>query len=225
VAVNQADKGYHKVPKTRLPAFAYVLSLREPAPFSRAINGIVRGAALLVGFQVRLKLVEEKHGPYTITGYRFPEDAKVRQDTNDIRFNFTPCFVTVGDQFVVSSTFELARELVDLLQEEKRAGKKGSPDQTVEKAYAAGAVELLGIFRDQIRTQLILGQALSPEEARAQTQAMIDWVGRLGVFSATVRYGQHHVEYNTELRLSGTSAAAQKAQPEARRLIGGRKNK
>ena len=40
-----------------------------------------------------LKLVEEKHGDLTLVGYRFPEDVPLRGDTNDLRFNFSPCFV------------------------------------------------------------------------------------------------------------------------------------
>jgi hypothetical protein len=217
VAVNQATSVYHRAPKTRIPAFAYVLSLREPARFGRAINAILRGAAFLFGFQYKLKMVEEKHGGYTIVSYRFAEDAKVPQDQGGFRFNFSPCFVTVGDQFLASSTIELGREMVDVLQQEKQSGKKGSPDQTQEHVYAAGAAELLGIFKDQIRTQLILGQALSPEEARAQTKALLDWVGRLGVLSANVRYAPDHVEYNTRLRWSGSGDVQ-------RVLHGGRSN-
>jgi hypothetical protein len=224
VAVNQSTSVYHTAPKSRIPAFAYVLSLREPARFNRAVNAILRGAAFLVGFQYRLKLVEEKHGAYTIVGYRFPENAKLPQDTNNLRFNFSPCFVTVGDQFLASSTIELGRQMVDLLQQEKQAGRKGSPDQTQERVYAAGAADALGIFRDQIRTRFVLGQALSPQEARAQAQAALDWVGRLGVLAANVRYGKHHVEYNTRLRFAGNEPAVQSAGKEQRRLRGGRSN-
>ncbi|HEV3258750.1 MAG TPA: hypothetical protein VG013_17905 [Gemmataceae bacterium] len=64
--------------------------------------------------------MEETHGDFKIIGYRFPEDASLPADVNNIRFNFSPCFVTVGDQFVACSTLELGHQLVDLLYREMK---------------------------------------------------------------------------------------------------------
>ena len=49
------------------------------------------------------------------------EDAPFKADVNDLRFNFTPSFTRVGNQFVVASTVELCRDLVDELQKEAKA--------------------------------------------------------------------------------------------------------
>src|SRR5207247_1373713 len=78
-------------------------------------------------FPVKLKLVEEKHAGCVIVGYRFLEDAPLKQDVNDIRFNFSPCFARAGNQFVFCSTLELCRELVDILQKESKSPGAGSP--------------------------------------------------------------------------------------------------
>src|SRR5262249_48185635 len=116
VVVNQPKaSGYAKQPEQRLPAFALVVSLREPERFAKSLNTLLRGAGFLAGTQVKLKMEEVKHGDATIVGYRFAEDENLKGDENYLRFNYSPAFVRVGDQFVMSSTIDLAKELVDLL--------------------------------------------------------------------------------------------------------------
>src|SRR5262249_45205997 len=47
-------------------------------------------------------------------------DGKGAEDYS-LRYNYSPCFVTVGDHFIASSTLELCHELVDLLQKEGKS--------------------------------------------------------------------------------------------------------
>jgi hypothetical protein len=104
VVANQSKPGYKTSPKQPIPAFAFVVEMKEPEAFGKSMDTILRGVALLVGSQAKLKLAEEKHGDYTLVGYRFPEDTPLKGDNSDIRFNFSPCFVAVGNQFVAAST-------------------------------------------------------------------------------------------------------------------------
>lgn len=202
VVANQGRPGYQTVPPQRIPAFAYVVALREPEPFARSMEAILRGAALLAGTQVKLKLVEEPHGDHTIVGYRFPEDAKLRFNDNNFRFNFSPCFVTVGDRFVASSTLELCHELVDLLEKEAREkAQKGSPATVRTQFYAAGGAELLRSIEDQLLTQTILNQALSPKDARRQVQALIELVHRLGALQIEAQYEAQDLRYDVRLKM------------------------
>ena len=106
VAAHQTKNGYKTTPKISIPSFALVWELRQPEEFGKSIETILRGAALLGGFQVNLKLVQEKYHDCKLIGYRFPEDQPIKGDENDLRFNFTPCFTRVGDQFVAASTIE-----------------------------------------------------------------------------------------------------------------------
>jgi hypothetical protein len=193
--------GYKTEPKIAIPAFAYVVELREPEAFGKSMDTVLRAAALLAGTQFKLKLVEEKHGDRTIVGYRFPEDAPLPQDVNDLRFNFSPCFVRVGNQFVVSSTLELAHELIDLLDKEARdTTARGSPSTTARiQLYAEGGVVLLKAFEEQLVTQAVLGQAVPIDDARQQVQALIGLVRRLGVLQIETRYGDK--DYRTDIRL------------------------
>src|SRR5206468_10415464 len=103
VVAQPSQPGYEIQPTTRIPAFALVVDMRDQQ-FAKSMEAVLRAVALLAGSQFNLKLVEEKHGHVTIVGYRLPEDGKVPSDTNNIRFNFSPCFAAVGDQYLIAST-------------------------------------------------------------------------------------------------------------------------
>ena len=115
VAAAQAKSGYPKHPDQIIPAFAYNVSMRDPG-FGQAMDGLLRAVALFAGVQFKLKLVEETVDGVTLVGYRFPEDGALPGDVNNIRFNFSPCFAAVGDQFFAASTIELGRELIQHAQ-------------------------------------------------------------------------------------------------------------
>jgi hypothetical protein len=145
------------------------------------MNTILRGTALATGAQFKLKLIEEKHGDHEIVGYRFSETAKVKNDPNDTRFSYSPAFVTVGNQFIVSSTIELAHELVDLLDKEAKGSTKAdSPAAVRSRLYSHGGTAFARNFEEVLVTQAVLGQALSPANARKQVQAFLKWAEQLG---------------------------------------------
>src|SRR5262249_17389319 len=92
VVAHQTRLTYKKKPQQGIPAFAAVLELRQPEKFGPTVEGILRGAAFLAGFKVKLKSFEEKRGDCKIVGWRFPEDAKQQGDEKNFRLNFSPCF-------------------------------------------------------------------------------------------------------------------------------------
>jgi hypothetical protein len=201
VVVNQHKPGYKKTPEQRFPAFAFVVEMREPEAFAKSMDPIMRGIGFLASTQVQLKLVEEKHGDYTIVGYRFPEDGEFKADVNDVRFNFSPCYVVVGDQFIACSTLELCHELIDLVQKEDRSGKKGGATAARSRLYSAGGADALQVNEDQLIAQTILGQALAPDRAREEVRAFIDWVRDLGAVQTESGYGAHDFRYDLRIKL------------------------
>jgi hypothetical protein len=208
VAVNQTSVPYKTQPEQMIPAFALVSELRDPEPFGKSMEAILRAAALLTNFNpnVKLKTVEEKYKGCTIVGYRFDEKKPLTVDVTNFRFNFNPCFTRVGKQFVYCSTLELCRELVDLLQ--KEAKEKPASDEAVSRArlYGAGGAEVLQGFEDQLVTQTILDQAVKPAEAREQTRALIDFVRRLGTLDLTSHVGGNDFRYDIRLTLGKSSS-------------------
>jgi hypothetical protein len=200
VLASPAKSGYTTKPNQGIPAFALVSTMRDPA-FAKKVESVLRSAAALANFQVQVKLAEEMVGAVKLVGYRFPENGKFPNDNNNIRFGFSPCFARVGDYFFVCSTIELGREMIPLLEREAASPTRGDNAVTVRsKVYSTGVAAALKSNEDQLLTQTILGQALSPDEARAQVRALIDLVARLGHIDVSTFYAPR--EFHYDLRLS-----------------------
>jgi hypothetical protein len=203
VAANQRETGYTRKPKQPLPAFAIVAELRDVDEFSKTMKTVLRGVALLAGSQFKLKLVDEMHGDHNIVAYRFAEDAQVEQDPQDARFNFSPCFVTVGRHFVASSTAELCHELIDLLEKEaKQPPSPSTPAAMETMLYSAGAADSLHIGEDALIAQTILGRAVTLDEARAEARALIALVRSLGVLRIETKYVANEFRADARLQLT-----------------------
>jgi hypothetical protein len=203
VAANQRETGYTRKPKQPLPGFAIVAELRDVEEFSKTMKTVLRGVALLAGSQFKLKLVDEKHGNRKIVAYRFTEDAQVEQDPQDIRFNFSPCFVNVGKYFVASSTAGLCHELIDLLEKEaKQQPASQTPAAMRTMLYAAGAADSLQIGEDTLIAQTILSRAATLDEARAEAKALIALVRRLGGLRIETRYEGNQFRAVARLKLT-----------------------
>jgi hypothetical protein len=187
VVAEQAKTGYKVMPSVRLPAAALVVDMRDPE-FARTAEAMGRAGGLLATFQFNLKLVEEKHGKWQVVGYRFPEDEELAADSGKLRFNASPALVKVGNFFVISSTLELAHDLVDVLEKEASPpAYKGTG--TRARAYASGAALGLRAAKDQLLTQVILGQALTPADAREQVRRLTSLVEQLGIVNLQTHYG------------------------------------
>jgi hypothetical protein len=190
---------YKRQPKQRLPAFAVVAELRDPAEFTKTMNTVLRGVALLTGSQFKLKLADAKHGDYKIVAYRFDEEAQIAQDPTDIRFNFTPCFVTVGKYYVASSTVELCHDLIDLLEKESKQSAGGNSAIAMQTVgYASGTADSLALGSDALLAQTILSRALTLDEARSETKALIDLVRQIGQVRLETEY--HPKDFRVNLR-------------------------
>ena len=196
VAVNQPNCSYPIKPDQPIPAFALILEMRDPS-LGKSAEAMVRGAALLAGTQIKLKLTEEKQDNVNILGYRFLEGSKVRINSQNFVNNFSPCMAVVGDQLVACSTLELCHEIVTLLQKETPDVKTKGPGASVyTRLYARGGAEALEATRDQLVAQTILNQGVTPDDAGRQVQMLIDWVRHLGPLEAISIYGTHDFRYD-----------------------------
>jgi hypothetical protein len=199
-----------KETKLRL-GYALVLDARDKN-FGKAVGSMLRAAALLAGTQVKLKLVEEKHGSTTLVGYQVPDEFVNRPENrnNPLSYITSPCFAAVGDQFVVCSTMELGRELIGLLEKEAAEKSKGArPLSTQTRVYARGAAGLLRAAEEQLIGQAILNQAVNPAEAKEQIDKTVDWVNHLGQLRIEARYGQH--DFRLEIGYRPDASAKQPA--------------
>jgi hypothetical protein len=213
VAAHQSKVDYKTTPKISIPAFALVWEMREPEAFAKSMETLLRGVALLAGSQVNLRIVEEKYKDSKLIGYRFPEDQPFKGDVNDLRFNFVPCFTRVGDQFVVSSTMELCRELVDLIQKEGSTPTRGQDLATRMSLFGPGGAAYLQTIEDLLVTQTTLDRAETPAEARQQIKGLFDLVRGLGELALESRFQDKSFQYDIRLRLNSV-ARPQTAQKE-----------
>lgn len=201
VVAAQEKAGYEIQPDQMQPNFALVSDLRSPG-YADSMNAILRTAALFAGATVKLKMSEETIGDVKLVCYRFPVTAKVDGDLGKTRFNFSPCFAKVGNQFLVASTAEFGRELVGLLQKpEVSDPKRGSPKTTQMRAYAEGGVSMLKLFEEQLITQTILEQAASVDEARRQAALFVNWIRDLGRIEMDIDYGPNDFRFDIRHRV------------------------
>jgi hypothetical protein len=158
------------------------------------MNSVLRSTALLATFAVGLQLKEESYKDCDMVSYYFSESKKVDADTANIRFNFTPTYVAVGDQFVVSATKELARDLIDAI----KAENKSQPNRAVMRTQvlASGLVEVARASEDVSLTQLILAQALPPNTAKEEYRAILDLFERLGTLQLQEVWGANDFRYD-----------------------------
>jgi hypothetical protein len=202
VAVNQPRAAYKKQPRTPIPAFALVTEMRDPQ-FAKSLETVLRGGAFLATTQVALKLEEVTYKDCKIVGYRFSEDQPLKKDVNDIRFNFSPCFTHVCDQFVICSTMELCRELIDLLQAEEKAPGKPVAATSRQRIFASGIADVFALFQDQLITQAILDRAIPATEARKQVQAFLDLVRRQGAATIEIAFLPRELHLDVKIQSQG----------------------
>lgn len=195
VAVNPDRTPYKTDPGQRVPAFAFVMDMRKK-DFGKTMETILRGAALLGGNQFSLKMVEEKHGDLTIVSYRFPEGDDRPKTVQNIAYNFTPSFVAVGNSFVMASTTDLARELVDIIQKEEKDGARVTPQAFASRFYGSGGADFLKAIDDQLFAQTMLERALPPEQAKEQVAEFLALVRRLGTLRTEITYGANSYHYD-----------------------------
>src|SRR5262249_3706413 len=156
---------YTAKPGAPFPAVALVVDMRDPS-FAKDMNAIFRSAALLATFSVGLTLKEETYKECDMVSYHFNEKKKVEFDPQNIRLNFVPTYATVGDQFVMAGTAELARDLIDILKAEQKSRPSTASMRT--ELFASGIANIGRSNQDAALTQLILGQALPPNAAKKE---------------------------------------------------------
>jgi hypothetical protein len=207
---------YHRIVSTspstasertqRTGPFAVVSEIREPESFGKSIETVLRGAALLALTQVKLKSFEEKVGGATIVGWNFVGGKQPNEALNDFPFeDFSPCLCMVGNQFVVSSTVELCRELVGILEAEAKASPTGSAATNRTCFYGAGLADLLEPRSGQLIAQAVLDRALPAEIATREVKAALAWLRKQGVLEIRTDYQAERLQYDIRL-LPGRSA-------------------
>jgi hypothetical protein len=191
-------------PEPQWPAFALVLGLRDAKEYGEVMEEAWQKALGLVNFTRGQKalpgLILDKvdHKGTSITVAKF--SAKDVPDRNhlDQRFNFTPSLALVHGHAILSSTDQLARDLVDALAKAPPA----IADSTHSLLQLSGA-ELAAVLKAN-RPVLVQGTMLKDGKSEAEAQQSIDILCALAGWAdrATLKLGPGGEKQLAELRLS-----------------------
>jgi hypothetical protein len=176
VVANQDFQNAKIQPAIKLPAFAFVFRLRDPAVMQAEMR---RTFQSLVGFlnvvgamngQPQLELDMEKEGERQVVSSTYlPETGQTDSGQAKLHFNFSPTVAFRGDRFVISSSKPLAYELIDSTPNESPNG--GSPTSILNTEVSLGFEplrEILAINRNQLVSQNMLEKGHSKEEAERE---------------------------------------------------------
>jgi len=189
----EAVPDYETEPDQKLPAFAIVLSMRDPA-FARSMNALVKAGALALGSQASFRSWEEEIGGVPAFGYSFPADGKFPDDPLKARFNYQPTFATVKDQYILASNKGLCRELIGLIEKEDRS--KLSSQNMRMRFYASALGQYANVAPEQALAGAIVAQGLKVGDARKQTDALFAYLQMLGTVELETDYTANQFRFD-----------------------------
>lgn len=178
-------ESYKTQPEQRLPAFAAVLSMRDPQ-FARTTTALIRAVATGLGSQISYRSWDEEMDGVKVFGFSFPDNGKFPDDPLKLHFNYQPCFALVQDQYILASNKGICRELIGLIKKEDRSKKMSQNMQF--KAFASGLGSYVYTSADQALAGTILSQGLKLGAARRQTESLFAYLQKLGTVSVETDY-------------------------------------
>jgi len=197
VIARQRQSGYKAKPKTAYPAFAFVAECTNPEQFSKIIAVPLRTAGFFFSTQVNMKLFDETYHNSKITGYRFTENEKNHGYDQGGLFNYSPSFARVGNFFVISSTVELCKDLIDEIQlPTSAAGISDHADLRQRFSWSALS-QAVAAERPLLVSLLTLRHGGAVERVDDQINALLKLLDRLGTLDLTIH---HSPGFKLELR-------------------------
>jgi AcrR family transcriptional regulator len=184
---------YQTVPDQKLPAFAVVVSMRDPG-FAKTTTALVKSAALAVGTQASLKPWEEEIAGAKAFGFSFPGGGRFPDDPLGARFNYQPAFAAVQDQYVLASNKGLLRDLIGIIEKEDRSRPISQNMRT--RFYASALGDYANLAPEQSLAGTIIAQGLPVAEARKQTEALFAYLQRLGTVQMETDYAPNQFRFD-----------------------------
>ncbi len=181
------------VPAAKFPAIGFVLQMEDPDmifPQLLAAYQKTIGVANIVGGmngQPTLLIGSEEYSGAQISKATYLPDPKTRMEAAPVQYNVSPSCARVGDHFVITSTTELARQLVDVLKSENDQPAGG--ENTLITANFAALGEVLAENKAALVAQNMLQEGNSQDQADEQISLLIRFLQRID--PATLRFGVH----------------------------------
>jgi hypothetical protein len=179
LAARQQFEVSRPIPDIKLPAFALVAEMKNPAETTQSFRQIFQS---LIGFlnvvgaqnaQPQLQLSSEQlDGGEVVAATFLPDTVVPVEQQTAINFNFSPSIAFAGSRLILSSTTDLARKLVQAapLAAAEDADRTNS-QLTVHSATLHG---VLDDNRTHLIAQNMLKEGNSREEAQREIQTLLD---------------------------------------------------
>ena len=197
-------------PAVKIPAFAAIFRLKDPTKFQPIAEEAWQKGLGLINFtrgqaaEPGLIIDREIHSGVKYTIAAFSAAAEEDKTALDMRFNFQPTLAMPEDYMVISSTNELAKDLIDALQKEKADAIKPLPG--VHSLLELDATQLASILEsnwDALVRNNMVEEGNTREEAEADMggiMMILKYVGNFKLMSG-VSKGQSRTRLQVDLNL------------------------
>lgn len=197
-------------PAVKIPAFAAILRLKDPKKFQPIAEEAWQKGLGLINFtrgqaaEPGLIIDREIHSDVKFTIAAFSAAGEENKEALDMRFNFQPTLAMPEDYMVISSTAQLARDLIDALKKETADGIKALPG--VHSMVELDATQLASILEanwDALVRNNMVEEGNTREEAEANMggiMMILKYVGDFKLMSG-VSKGQSRTKLQLDLNL------------------------
>ncbi|HEY2827088.1 MAG TPA: hypothetical protein VGJ04_05755 [Pirellulales bacterium] len=197
------------MPAIKLPAFALVAEMKDPAKMQPELRRIFQS---LIGFlnivgamngqpQLELDMEKTDAGQFVTSSY-LPE-AKAKDSLGlKINYNFSPSIAFAGSRFVVASTKAMAHTLATAKGPDRSAGDGGQIVNTDGVLHFDALKESLRDNRAQLVAQNMLTEGHSKEEAEKRIDLLLELVGYIDqlTLSLDTTPSELHVSFDIGLK-------------------------
>lgn len=196
-------------PAIRLPSFALtgrLVNAEDTRPeLRRTFQNFVGFLNVVGAMQGNPQLdqdVEFYSGENIYTARFLPEPDEKQSERAKIQFNFSPSLAFAGDRFVISSSTQLARDLIDASREPDTARVRTSASNTRARLDAKMLGEILDDNREQLIAQNMISDGHTREEAERQIGILLELITLFREMSFDVKTtgGQLSIELALETK-------------------------
>jgi len=178
VVARQQFSPNEPLPAIKLPAFAWVMEMKDPDDFAKHLllgYQKVIGLANVVGGmngQPQMLLDSEEYQGIKMWHGKFLVEPNTDKQKAPIHYNFSPTCATVGNRFILSSTQGLARDLIDELK--KPSATRTTSDLSAVVTDMAELAAILADNKEPLIAQSMLQEGSTREAATAQVTLLLD---------------------------------------------------
>jgi hypothetical protein len=175
-----AEQQYNQVigtPQIKLPAFAAILSLRNPEQFNEVAEEAWQKALGLINFtrgqQALQGLIIDRpvHKGIMYSMAYFSTSSVENKNNLDQRFNIRPALAMPGEYLILSSTDDLARDLIDSLNREMQ--HKVKPIAETHSLVEIDTAQLTSILNEN-RNTLVRNDMIKKGSTQEEAEVGID---------------------------------------------------